>query len=115
MPSDGNWVAAVRERFPDGVDVVIDAVGGDALRAAATLIKDPSRLRSADDLALASTLGGSGVARRRDSRVYAQLAQFVADGVVTPVVDQVHPFPDAAAASRTVASGHAAGKTVITR
>ena len=55
----GDGVAErVRDAAPGGVDAVIDMAGGDALRTVAGLLKDPARLTSFADKALAVELGG---------------------------------------------------------
>lgn len=64
--------------------------------------------------ALASELGGSGITRRRDAGVYAELAELVARGVMRPVIHATYPLSEAVAAVAAVASGHATGKTVVT-
>ena len=114
VPSGPGWNEAVAALAPEGVDAVIDAVGGDTVREAATLLRDPGQIRSSAAPALASELGGSGITRRRDAGVYAELAELVARGVIQPVIHTTYPLSEAAAAVATVASGHATGKTVIT-
>ncbi|WP_253272659.1 zinc-binding dehydrogenase [Arsenicicoccus sp. oral taxon 190] len=92
----------------------MDAVGGDALRGAAALVRRPRQIRSSAAPALATELGGSGITRRRDAAVYAELADLVARGGIRPVIHATFPFEEAAAAVAQVATGHATGKTVVT-
>lgn len=102
----------VRAEVPDGVDAVLDLVGGDSLRAVATLV-EPGALRSVADKALVAELGGADVPRERTTDVLAALAALVAAGSLDPAVSDVRPFADAGGAMRLVESGHATGKVVL--
>lgn len=102
----------VRAEAPDGVDAVLDLVGGDSLREVATLVA-PGALRSVADKPLVAELGGADVPRERTTEVLAALAGLVADGTLDPGVADVRPFAEAADAMRLVESGHAAGKVVL--
>lgn len=119
VKGDG-WTERVRALAPDGVDGVIDTVGGDTLREAVGLVEvGPSHssvlpLRSVADYDLARELGGAPVTRRRTSAVYAQVADLVAAGHFTPVVSTVYPFSEAAEAVATVESGSPVGNVVVT-
>lgn len=114
VPVDANqdWRTAVRQQVGGGVTAVIDSVGGDLLREAASLVA-PGAVRSAADPATAREVGGAAVTRRRTTEVYTELAALVAAGTLTPVIGQVHRFADAASATAEVASGHTAGKVAL--
>ena len=112
VPSGDGVEARVRELLPDGVDGVLDLVGGDALRAVAGLV-DPGKLVSAADAATVTELGGAPVERDRTARVLDRLATLVADGKVDPHVGDVLSLDDAAHAVAAVESGHALGKVVV--
>lgn len=103
----------VRELLPDGVDAILDLVGGDALRAVAGLAKDPRKLITTADPETAAELGGAPVERDRTSRVLAEVAELIADGKLDPHVNDVLGFDDAPNAIAAVESGHAQGKVVI--
>jgi NADPH:quinone reductase-like Zn-dependent oxidoreductase len=103
----------VRAAAPDGVDAVFDMVGGDPLRAVATLLSDRSRLRSIADKELAAELGGRDVERDRSTRVLDALAALVAAGDLDPHVTEVFPLDRAEEALALVESGHAEGKVLI--
>lgn len=109
------WVERVQAVAPDGVDAIIDAVGGETLRAAAQLLKKPGAIRSAADHQLASDLGGSAVRRRRTTTVFAEIAELINRGSFSPALSESFDFFQAAEAVAQVESGHAVGNVVITR
>ncbi|HJF12566.1 NADP-dependent oxidoreductase [Corynebacterium falsenii] len=94
------------------VDAIVDAAGGDSLRILAGLAPEGA-IRSAADPALASELGGRGIQRRRTREVFAELADLVAAGAVTPVINNQFSFDHAADAVKDVETGHSLGKTVV--
>src|SRR4051812_9125876 len=73
--------AGVEDRVPaaapDGVDAIIDMVGGDALRTVASLLGDRSQLTSLADKPLALELGGFERVRDRSTAVLTELARLV--------------------------------------
>ena len=105
-------VAAARELAPDGVDGIVDLVGGASLRTVAPLARDPRNVIAVGDTSVPE-LGGRLVERRLDRESLARSARLAADGVLAPVITAVHPLADAPAALATVENGHAAGKVVI--
>lgn len=108
----GDGVAdRVRELVPDGVDVLIDLVGGNPLREIATVAKDPSRIISTADPETAEALGGAGVQRTKEGlKKITEVAEY---GLVTPNIVKRFALPNAQQAIATVEAGHAAGKVVI--
>jgi len=103
----------VRAAAPDGVDAIYDLVGGDALRSVGELVEDRSKLVTAVDPATVAELGGSPVARARNSQVLEAVAELVAAGSLDPKVTEVLPFEQAGEALALVESGHARGKVVL--
>ncbi|MEU7140905.1 NADP-dependent oxidoreductase [Nocardia sp. NPDC046473] len=108
----GNVVAAARELVPDGVDGIVDLVGGTSLRTVAPLARDPRNVIAVGDSSVAD-LGGRFVERRLDRENLERSARLALDGVLAPVITAVHPLSDAPAALATVENGHASGKVVI--
>lgn len=106
-------VERVREILPDGVDAILDLVGGDPLRAVAGLAKDPSRVLTTADPDTVAELGGVGVERDRGTAVLTTLAQLVVDGKLDPHVGDVVPLERAGEALAAVEAGHARGKVVV--
>jgi NADPH:quinone reductase-like Zn-dependent oxidoreductase len=110
----GDGVAdRVRSVTPDGVDGLLDLVGGDALRAVAGLVVDPSQLVTAVDPPAAAEFGGVPIARSRGADVLEAVADLVASGVLDPLVTAVLPLDQAPEALAAVESGHARGKIVL--
>jgi NADPH2:quinone reductase len=103
----------IREASGGRVDAVFDLVGGDALRAVATLPADPAQVLSVADKDLVKQLGGREIVRDRSSAVLRNLVGLVAEGALRPHVTDTFPLDKAAAALELVEHGHAAGKVVI--
>ena len=107
----GDGVAdRVREILPDGVDGILDLVGGDALRAVAGL---GGTIVSTADPATAAEVGGAYVQRVDGAASLVALAELVAAGKVDPHVEDVIPLDEAAAAIAAVEGGHPRGKVVV--
>jgi NADPH:quinone reductase-like Zn-dependent oxidoreductase len=104
----------IRAAAPQGVDAILDLVGGEALEQVAPLLADRARLVTAADRATVARLGGVPVERARNRAVLEQLAAWVAEGVLDPRVAEVFPLDEAPEALRRVEAGHARGKVVIT-
>ncbi len=101
----------VRDLVPHGVDVLVDLVGGGALRELAPLAGEPSAIVSAADASTAVELGGAG--RRRSAGSLGAITGLVRHGLLDPHVVATHPLEDAAAAIAAVETGHSGGKVVI--
>ncbi|MFD7894666.1 NADP-dependent oxidoreductase [Streptomyces sp. NPDC059743] len=104
----------VKAVAPDGVDAVLDLVGGPALREAAEVLADPEgRLISAGDKGTVPELGGAAVVRARTAAVLDAVAELVVSGTLRPYVTRTFPLERAAEALRAVEDGHVQGKIVI--
>lgn len=103
----------IRAVAPDGVDGLLDLVGGMDAKAAATTLRTGGRLVSTTDPATAAGLGGEYVKRRRTGEVLASVAALVAGGALDPHVSETFTLDRAAEAMLAVESGHARGKCVI--
>lgn len=111
----GDGVAdRIREILPDGVDGILDLVGGQPLRDVAGLAKNPSAIVSAGDPATAAEVGGVLVERRPGAAVFSAVAALVAEGKLDPHVRETFPLEEAGSALQAVEAGHARGKIVLT-
>ena len=101
----------VRAIAPEGVDVLIDLVGGQALRDLAVVAKDPSVIISTADPTTVQQLGGVAVVRTREGlEKVTGVAQY---GLVDPQVTDRYSLDQAAEAVALVEAGHTAGKVII--
>lgn len=113
VASGPGLAARVRAAAPDGVDGVLDLVGGEVLREAAELLKDRTKLVSGADREAVAALGGAPVGPVRDPAVLGAVVELVRTGALDPRVTRVVPFEQAAQAVRAVEGGHSQGKTVL--
>ncbi|GAA3488054.1 NADP-dependent oxidoreductase [Streptomyces cremeus] len=102
----------VREIAPDGVDAVLDLVGGDALQVSPSLLAPGGRLASVADGAVTG-LGGSYVFVRPDTVDLTELGALVERGELKVEVASVYPLEKAADAFRESMGGHTRGKIAI--
>jgi NADPH:quinone reductase len=107
---------------PGGVDAAVDCAGGDeALDTSLALVADRGRIvtivasRRAFDSGIKVTGGAPGADPGTEFRTAArlELARLASDGKLRVVVAAAYPLAEAAAAHRTLATGHAHGKIVL--
>lgn len=103
----------VRAVAPEGVDVAIDLIGGDALEATPALLADGGRTASSIDADKVKELGGRYVFVRPDAEMLARLLGLVADGGLKVEISHAFPLDQAAEALQTSRAGHVRGKLVI--
>jgi len=103
----------VRALAPQGVDAVLDLIGGDALQASPELLGPDGRLASAADGAVLG-LGGRFVFVRPDAADLAALTDLAEIGRLKVEVAATFPLRQAADAQRLNAGGHTRGKVVVT-
>ena len=110
--------AAVAARFPDGVDVVLDAIGGEPLAASLAVVKPGGILVSVVDTLDAESVRSRGVRfeRVRSAPSGEQLAAFAAHAgrkKLHPHVQTIYPLTAAAQAQEDSRAGHVRGKLVL--
>jgi NADPH:quinone reductase-like Zn-dependent oxidoreductase len=103
----------VRALAPDGVDAVLDLVGGDALTVSPDLLTTGGRLVSIADGAVLG-LGGRYFWVRPDAADLAAVSELAERGVVQVEVAATFPLEKAADAQRLNAEGHTRGKVIVT-
>lgn len=106
-------VAAVQDLAPDGVDAVVDYVGGDALAASPELAKSNDRIVSIVDAATVLGFGGRYAFVRPDPDDLAEVARLVDAGQLRVELARTFPLAEAADAHRLVEGGHVRGKVAI--
>lgn len=105
---------AVRALAPEGVDVVADLVGGDALETAPRVLRDGGRLGSIVAADVVQALGGTYVFVRPSADDLAELARRIDAGTLRVDVAATYPLEQAEEAFRTLEQGHVRGKLVLT-
>jgi NADPH:quinone reductase-like Zn-dependent oxidoreductase len=114
----GDLVASVRERYPDGLDAVIDAVNRDpsAFAALASLVRDGGRATSVvGGAGESSEIGGVAVSNSGGNPDHlSALADLVVKGSVRVAIPRTYPLAEAAQALDDFASQHTLGKLAIT-
>jgi NADPH:quinone reductase-like Zn-dependent oxidoreductase len=106
-------VDRVRAVAPDGVDAVVDLVGGEALRLSPTLVRDPHRVVSVVDAATVKELGGQYLFVRPDVEDLGELARLVDDGRLRVHVQDRFPWAAVRTAVERAETGHVRGKLTL--
>lgn len=114
VPYGDGLVERVRALHPDGVDAVLDLVGGQALDDSPALLRDPGRICSIVDPQRVLDIGGSYHFCRPDAGQLATLAGWVDEGGLRVDVGRTLPLTDAAEAQRLLEQGAVTGKIVLT-
>ncbi len=106
-------VDRVRDLAPEGVDAVLDFVGGGVAQESLPLAGGPARIVSIADPGV-QELGGHWLWVRPDSEGLAELARLADAGRLTVHVDREFPLSEAAEAWRLSQAGRTRGKIVLT-
>lgn len=104
----------VRALAPDGVDVVLDYIGGEALATTPDVLREGGTVASVVEAAARDELGGHYVWVRPDVEGLTELARLADAGQLTVDVAEVYDLADAAKAHEASRTGHVRGKVVIT-
>ena len=115
---DADVVEAARAIAPDGVDVVLDVYGGEALRRSVDAVRDEGRIVSigqppTDEIFRQRGIEPAYVFVRPDAEQLAELADMVDDERLSVHVDEVLPLEEAARAHELSEAGHVRGKLVL--
>ncbi|WP_086782644.1 NADP-dependent oxidoreductase [Crossiella equi] len=104
----------LRALAPDGVDAVLDGAGGEALDLSLDLVASPARIVTLVEHARAADLGVQLVRGTRSATRLGELAALYAEGRLEFPVRRAYHLTDIRAAHREIATGHGAGKVVLT-
>ncbi|MFF7365868.1 zinc-binding dehydrogenase [Streptomyces sp. NPDC008125] len=107
-------VERVRALVPGNVDVVLDAIGGEAVVASLELASDRSRIGTTVDQKAADEHGIVRLRGARSAEILAELAGLVQGGELVLPIAAAYALTTAAEAHREVETGHVRGKVVLT-
>lgn len=114
----GDLAATVRERYPNGIDGLIDLVNRDpaGFAALAGLVRDGGRATSAlGGAGEATEIGAVGVSNiGGDPTHLTALAALVGQGTIRAAIGRTYPLADSAQALTDFTREHTLGKLVIT-
>ncbi|MBK9698018.1 MAG: NADP-dependent oxidoreductase [Propionibacteriaceae bacterium] len=106
-------VGDARRLAPDGFDVILDYVGGQAMATVPDLLRPGGTVVSITDARARQEFGGHYVWVRPSSTDLAELAGLAADGRLRVPVAEVFDLAHAADAYRVLEGGHVRGKIVV--
>lgn len=111
LPRDGDVAAAVRQRYPDGVDALLDTVSY-APGAYDAALKDDARVASPNNAA-GEGPGRSNLMAAPTSDNLNRLAHLLDAGTLKVHIQQTYPLDQAAAAMNALATTHTQGKIAL--
>ncbi len=113
----GDWVAAVRDIAPDGVDAVFDCVGGETFRRSFDAVRDGGRVVTivAFGVEVPNNRGISShsFSARAERRKLEKLSEMFDAGDLRVDIEDILPLEEAAKAHERVQTGHTRGKIVL--
>jgi NADPH:quinone reductase-like Zn-dependent oxidoreductase len=114
LPRDGDLTSAVRERYPNGVDALVDAVTPYQPTPYDTIVADGGRIASPTNAA------GEGAGRTNvmhaailNRESLDRVGQLLADGTITVPIQQTFELAQAPEALGVLNSGHTQGKIAV--
>jgi NADPH:quinone reductase len=111
LPRDGDIVAAIRERHPDGVDAIIDLVNYAPGNYDAAL-NDNGRVSSATNAA-GDGPGRTNINAAPSPEILERIAQHLADGTVKVPIQHTYDFAQAPQAMQALSASHTQGKLAL--
>ncbi len=111
-----DMVAAVRATHPQGIDAVLDCVGGETAARALQTLRDGGRLVSIVDLEQVQptrNISTQLIYVREDGRQLAELSRLVDAGELSIHLDHVFPLEEAKRAHQRLEERHNRGKIVL--
>lgn len=113
-----NFEAKVKEAYPEGIDVVLDTVGDEALQASCRILKKKGRLASIREQIDPTTIAhfeikAGFVFVKPNPKDLKAIAELFASGKIKPPAIEEFPFERAREALQKVQEGHTQGKIVL--
>lgn len=112
FPREGDLVAAVRERHPDGVDALVDAVTPYQPTPYDEVLKEGGRIASPTNAA-GEGPGRTNVGHAPSHKLLDRIARHLADGTVKVPIQQTFDLAQAPEALQALQAGHTQGKLAI--
>lgn len=114
-----DFVEAVQRRHPQGVDVIIDTIGGDTLRRSLEVIRATGRLYSVADPQLAAELDEGAVVphfvtAQPDGQTLEKISAMFDENLLHTSITATFPLEEAAAAQDLSQQGHGRGRIALT-
>lgn len=114
---NGDWVTAVREVAPDGVDAVLECAGGDTLERSFETLRDEGRVAYIvpveEEPEPPRGISAHFFSAQPDGDRLAALASMFDAGQLRMNLQEVVPLEEAARAHDIVEEGHTRGKIVL--
>jgi NADPH:quinone reductase-like Zn-dependent oxidoreductase len=113
----GDWVVAVRNVAPDGVDAVFDCVGGGTFRSSFDAVCDGGRVVTivafGEEVEPGRGITYHAFSARPERRKLEKLSEMFDAGKLRVEIEDVLPLEEAAKAHERVEAGHTRGKIVL--
>ncbi len=113
----GDWVAAVSNIAPDGVDAVFDCVGGETFRRSFDAVRDGGRVVTivafGEEIEPGRGITHHAFSARTERRKLEKLSEMFDAGKLRVEIEDVVPLEEAAKAHEQVEAGHTRGKIVL--
>jgi NADPH:quinone reductase-like Zn-dependent oxidoreductase len=112
LPREGDLVAAVRERYPDGVDALVDAVTPYQPTPYDAVLADGGRIASPTNAA-GEGPGRTNVMHAASRESLDRIAQLLADGTIKVPIQQSFDLAQAPEALGALTTSHTRGKIAL--
>jgi NADPH:quinone reductase-like Zn-dependent oxidoreductase len=116
--TDEDFAEAVRRRRPDGIDLVVDTVGGETTSRSLSVLRSGGRLvslvQSPDpDEARRCEVQAYLLTAQPDAEQLGLMARMVDRGQLRPEVQKIYALKEAGDAHQALEEGHVRGKLVL--
>lgn len=112
LPREGDLVEAVRERYPDGIDALVDAVTPYQPTPYDAVLAEGGRVASPTNAA-GEGPGRTNVTHAPSRELLDRIAQLLADGTITVPIQQTFDLAQAPEALTALTTSHTQGKIAL--